>query len=67
MTTNAYIKVCCDECDRKEEIALARNSRGWDEEDVNEDIEALGWNIVDENTHHCPSCVEALRGGKDTQ
>jgi hypothetical protein len=59
MLTDAYIRVVCDKCQKsEEEIELTATARGYDTRAVDAEIESLGWEIIDENTHHCPDCIE---------
>ena len=59
MTTDAFIRVICNECEKsEEEIQLTATARGWDERDVKRDIKNLGWMIVNDQDHCCPNCEE---------
>lgn len=63
MLTDAYLYVCCDgdDCKNQEEIALTATSHGWDDRNVERAIKREGWTIK-KGFHYCPDCSE--KGGK---
>lgn len=60
MISDPVVIVSCDEpgCDYSEEYGLTPTARrGYDERNLEREIKAAGWLIIDENTHICPNCV----------
>jgi hypothetical protein len=65
MIGDAYVVVFCDGngCANGEEIPLLKMAQGYDEPDVDGELESLGWVIIGEHTHLCPDCVDETRKG----
>lgn len=59
------ITLSCDGkgCTQQEEISLTTTARGYDERGVKSQVEALGWEWADENTHYCVDCFEEMLEG----
>lgn len=60
MLSEPKIIASCDMagCQATEEFELTTTARGYDERNVDHDLQAAGWRIISENVHWCPSCVE---------
>lgn len=63
MISEPIVTVECDGngCTYKEEFGLTTTARGYDERNLNREIESAGWTIVDDNTHLCSSCSEGAK------
>jgi len=55
----AFITVSCDSCRLEENIELTSTARGYDERDVDTQLEQMGWRIGDGDL--CPDCVELIQ------
>lgn len=51
----ARINVFCDykDCRSYEELELTDVAGGWDGRNIDDDLEARGWTIVDDSTRYC--------------
>lgn len=60
MILEPVIRVMCDECGEEEEFPLSATARGnYSDSGLNSYLRRWGWEIVNDNTHYCASCVEA--------
>lgn len=58
MRSDAYIMVTCDGCDDVVEVQLVATARGgYDDRNVNGELEAQGW-TVDGDRDLCEACTE---------
>lgn len=55
MRSDAWITVTCDECGAAEEIALTATAKGYDERNVDDELESLGWTVGDRDL--CEDCA----------
>ena len=59
MRSDAYISVECDHCHDAEEIALTATARrGYDERNVESQLESLSWICDDRGDFCCRRCYE---------
>ncbi len=56
--SDAYITVECDKCSDCIEINLTSTAHGWDERDIDGELEDLGWTYYDGVGDICPACKE---------
>jgi hypothetical protein len=59
----AYIIVACDKCKSEESIELTTTARGYDERNVDAELESMGWEVGIGDI--CPSCVEDMKEGDE--
>jgi hypothetical protein len=54
----AFITVTCDVCKTEVQVELTTTARGYDERNVDETLESLGWSVG--TFELCPDCAEEL-------
>lgn len=57
MKTDAFLTVTCDRCGSSEDIQLTVTAHGWDDRNVDEELQKLGWITVDDRDV-CPECQD---------
>jgi hypothetical protein len=57
MRTEPSITVKCDTCMATEQVGLTTTARGYDERNVDAELERMGWTVVGGNDV-CPDCQE---------
>ena len=68
MKTDAFLTVTCDRCGCAEDIQLTATAHGWDDRNVDEELEKMNWTTVDDQDF-CDKCSdkaenEAIGKGK---
>ena len=57
MISDAYVEVTCDECSEFEQHQLTATGRGYDDRNLERQLEREGWEVNGDETI-CPDCIE---------
>lgn len=61
MLHDPQVEVTCDgeNCSVNDFVGLTATARGYDERDIDDDLEDKGWVTIGDNRHLCEDCAEA--------
>lgn len=66
MRGETVITVTCDKCKCEDYVSLTTTARGYDERNVDEELEQMGWKI-EGGQDICPECAEEVDPEEETQ